>query len=982
MFAFLQRNEFGSSRRATTLAFLFPALVFLLAGCGGSREVAPPADDTAVASVDESETNARAAAERAAASVADVAPLPLDPNVRYGTLENGLTWYVRYNQRPEDHAELRLAINAGSILEDDDQLGLAHVVEHMAFNGTERFEKQELVDYLETTGVRFGADLNAYTSFDETVYQLQVRTDSMDLFDTGVDVLREWASRVAFDPDEIDAERGVVMEEWRLGRGAAARIRDEQLPVLLYGSRYPDRLPIGTPESLADFEHDALIRYYRDWYRPDLAAIMIVGDVDPDYAERRIREAFSDWQPAGDARERTEFEVPDHDETLVKAITDDEAPYSSAMVVYKHPGSPLNTRARFREWLVEQIVHQMLNARFEEMTQSASPPFFGAGSGKGAFARSAEFYTISAIAVGGGVLEALDAMLTEAERVARFGFQPTEVDRAKAELLRAYEVAFNERGKLESSSLISEYVSHFLEDTATPGIEKEYELVQEFVPGVSLEEINALAGGLVASRSRVVLLDGPTGTEMPADAEVLSLFDKVANLQLEPYEDEVDDEPLMAAIPTAGTIVAEQTDNDVGVTIWELSNGARVVVKPTDFKNDQILFSAYSPGGTSLVADELDVHADFASTLIGQGGVAGFGPLELQKKLAGIAVQLQPTVSERSEGFQGSSSPQDLETLLQLVHLYATAARADSVVFLSLKERYGSVIESLKSDPARAFADTLSVTLANHHPRRQVLGRWMLDELDLQTAHEIFVDRFADAGDFTFYFVGAMESAESVRPFVEQYLASLPTTGREERPRDLGVRPPEGVVEKEVRKGQEQQARVQMVLTGEAEWSQENRRLLNVIEGVLDIRLRELLREDLGGTYGVSVGGSLSREPAERFTFSIGFGCDPERVEELTETVLTELERFRKEGAQPENIVKVRETTANAHSVGLKQNGYWLSSLMYYDRNGLQLDAIPVGAAPFFDTLTNEAIIEASRVFLDETNYIEVVLLPEEGYAN
>lgn len=956
----------------TTRRVLAPiaVLVVLFAGgCGGSGAALEP-ESSPVAVED-------APGPAAPSPPAIGMQIPMDPAVRMGRLENGLTYYIRRNERPDARAELRLAINAGSILEDDDQLGLAHVVEHMAFNGTERFEKHELVDYLETTGVRFGADLNAYTSFDETVYQLQVRTDSMALFDTGIDVLREWASRVTFDPAEIDAERGVVLEEWRLGRGAAARMRDQQFPVLLYGSRYPDRLPIGTQESLQGFEHEALIRYYRQWYRPELAAVAVVGDVDPDYVEGRIRETFSNWSNPADPRPRVEFDIPAHEQTLTKTITDDEAPFSSVTVIYKHPGEPLNTVERYRTWLVEQFVHRMLNDRLEELTQSGTPPFFGAGSGKGSFARSRELYSLTAIAGEPGLLAALEAVLIEAERMRRHGFTDSEIDRVRAELLRAYETAYNERDKLESADLVDEYVAHFLEDTATPGIAWEYEIVQRLLPTVTAREINATARRLLEGEGRVVLMDGPTGTEMPADGEIMAIFDDVASRDVAPYVDETGDEPLFTASPVPGSVVNEVVDNDVHVTSWTLSNGARVVLKPTDFKNDEVLFAAYSPGGTSLVADELDVHADFASTLIGQGGVADFGPLELQKKLAGLIVQVQPTLSERSEGFQGRSSPQDLETLLQLVYLYATAPRADSTAFVSLVQRYGSVIETLKSDPSRAFADTLSVTLSQHHPRRRIIDREMLDELDLQTSHEIFADRFADVSDFTFYLVGAFGEPADVKPLVERYIASLPSRGREEAPRDLGIRPPEGKVERVVRKGQEPQSQVQIVLTGEAEWSQRNRRLMSLIEGVLDIRLREQLREDLGGTYGVGVSGSISREPVESFTLSIGFGCEPGRVEELTETVLAELERFRAEGAQPENIVKVRETTMTSHEVGLRENGYWLNSIMFYDRYGLDLGLIPAGAGDFYDSVTNEEIIEASRVFLDTTNYVRVVLVPE-----
>ena len=966
----------GVARFTSSLALV---AFLVLSGCGGTRDVVEeprtgvPTDSAATPDV--------ARGEASQAEMRDAA-LPLDAAVRFGTLANGLTWYVRQNERPDARAELRLVIDAGSILEDDDQRGLAHVVEHMAFNGTERFEKQELVDYLELTGVRFGADLNASTSFDETTYELQVPTDSIQIFDTGVDILREWASRVTFEPDEIEAERGVVMEEWRLGRGAAARIQDQQLPVLLHGSRYPDRLPIGNPESLAGFDHEALTRYYHDWYRPDLAAVIIVGDIDPDYAEQRLKAAFSSWEPANAARERPSFDVPDHDRTLVKTITDDEAPFSSIAVVYKHPGEPLQTEGQYRRWLVEQLVHRMLNDRLDELTQTESPPFFGAGSGKGSFARSREFYTLSAIAVGDRTIDALRAMLLEGERFERHGFTDTEIERAKAELLRAFESSYNERDKEESGSYVNEYVAHFLEHTASPGIEFEFALVQRVLPTVTADEINGVARGLFDTRSRVVLVDGPTGSTMPSESDVLAVFDEVEQAEIAAYDDQGGGAELLADPPEPGAVVASTTDELIGVTRWTMSNGARVVLKPTDFKNDEILFAAYSPGGSSLVPDELDVHADFASTIIGQGGVASFGPVELQKMLSGLRVQVQPTISERSEGFAGQSSPEDIETLLQLVFLYATQSRADTTMYRSLKERYGSVIESLKSDPSRAFTDTLAVTLARHHPRRKVMSRELLEALDLGAAHEIFVDRFADVSDFTFYFVGAFGSPDSLRSLVETYIGGLPGAGRMEEPRDLGIRPPTGHVERVVTKGQEPQSRVQLVFTGPAEWTQRNRRMSSLIEGVLDIRLRELLREELGGTYGASVSASLMRDPVEQFSFAVGFGCQPDRVDELTQAVLSELARFRESGAHADEVVKVRETSANALEVGLKQNGFWLSSLMFYDRNDLDATAIPGGASEFFETVTNEEIVDAAQVFLNPQNMVRVVLLPEGGVVD
>lgn len=907
--------------------------------------------------------------------------IPVDPAVRVGRLDNGLTYYIRHNEKPVDRAELRLVVNAGSILEDESQLGLAHFVEHMAFNGTERFHKQELIDYLELTGVRFGADLNAYTSFDETVYELQVPTDSVALLDTGIQILREWSSRVLFEPEEVEKERGVVIEEWRLDRGADARIRDKELPVMLHGSRYPERLPIGTKENLESFDLSVLTQFYRDWYRPDLMAVVVVGDVDVDRVERLIRSEFSSLRTPAGAPAREQYTIPDHEETLVSIVSDPEAPIKSIAVLYKFDdpdaGKRVHTNEMIRVQFVEGLYSVMLNNRLDELTQTDSPPFFGAGSGFGGFARSKKLYSVSAIPGEAGYEVALEAVLTEIERVRRFGFEPTELARAKENLLRGYQRAFTERDKTESRRYVSEYVNNFLEGEAIPGIEYEYDLAKRLLPEIQVDEVNQVAARSIPDHNRVLLVSGPEieGEPMPTAANLLAIFDRAKQANVDQYIDVVTGGDLIEALPQRGRIVSEDTDNSVGIHHMVLSNGVNVYFKQTDFKNDQVLISATSPGGSSLVRDELDVAADFASSLIAQGGLGRFGPIELQKKLAGKALQVSPSITERRESIGATSSPDDLETMLQLVYLYFTAPRADSVAFQSYVTRYRSVLENMNVDPSRAFYDTLSTTLVQNHPRRKPLDVATLDKLDLQESFEIFKDRFADAGDFTFFFVGAFDPAQ-LRPLVEQYVASLPSTGRVEQPRDLGIRPPTGVVEKYVSRGTEPKSQVQIVLTGEAEYTEDNRRLMRLVEGLLDIRLREVLREDLGGTYGVSVSGSLVDEPASQFQFAVGFSCAPDRVDELTRSALAELERFVEEGPSETNMQKVLEKSMRQHEVGLTQNEYWISSMRYYQEKGLSFDEIVVGGKPFYDSVTAEDVRAAAALYLSQQNTVKVVLNP------
>ena len=971
----IQTADSGFSlRRVVVLAALCATVG---AGCSTTADTSAPGarTDSGVAEMP-SANEGRAPAER------DAALIPLDPNVRIGTLDNGLTYYIRHNDRPADRAELRLAVNAGSILENDEQLGLAHFVEHMAFNGTERFHKQELIDYLESTGVQFGADLNAYTSFDETVYMLQVPTDSIGLLDTGIEILREWSSRVSFEPDEIEKERGVVIEEWRLGRGASARIRDKELPVMLAGSRYPDRLPIGTKENLETFDPVALRKFYADWYRPDLMAVVVVGAVDVDLVERLIRDQFSDLERRSDAPDRPTFKIPQHDETLVSVVADPEASVKSVSVLYKaddpNAGNRHATTDVMRESLLEALYMNMFNDRLRERTQSDDPPFFGAGVGFGSFGRSKKLLSLTAIPGQRGFDAALGAVVEEAERIRRFGFAETELERARADLLRSYEIAWSERDKTESSRYAREYVGNFLDAEPIPGIEWEHEYAAAVLPSLSTADVNAVGLDLISDGSRVLLVSGPEvdGDPLPDPSSLLKVLDEVESTDIQPYVDSVESGNLVDPLPTAGAIASETVDDATGIHHLVLSNGANVYFKSTDFKNDQLLMSASSPGGTSLVDDQWDVAADFASTLVAQSGVGEFGPTALQKKLAGKAVRVTPSITERREVIGGAASPADMETMFQLTYLYFTEPRLDSTAYRSFVSRYRSLLENIDVDPNRAFSDTLSVTLAQNNFRRRPVTLATLDELNERKSIEIFRDRFADAGDFTFVFVGAFDPVE-LKSNIERYVASLPSSGRVEEARDLGIRPPEGHVTRTLVRGSEPKSRVQLVITGAANYSNEARRMVRVIQELLDIRLREVLREDKGGTYGVSIAGSVSDEPVEAFQFSIGFGCSPDRVDELVQTTLSELDRFVADGPDPEDIHKVVETITRQHEVGLRQNEYWLSAIQYYADQGVDFSEILAGGHDFYAALTPEQIrLEATR-YLDRSNLITLVMNPE-----
>jgi zinc protease len=950
-------------------------VAFLLLGPGSvSRSIAqetapsqssPPVADTA-----------------AARTAPATAPMPTDPDVLHGRLANGLTWYVRGNDRPENRAVLRLVVNAGSVLEDGDQLGLAHFLEHMAFNGTENFEKQEIIDYLERIGMRFGADINAYTSFDETVYMLEVPTDSVEMLETGLQILEEWAHRITLDSLEVEMERGVVLEEWRLGQGAASRVRDQQFPVLFRGSRYAERLPIGDPEILESFDHESLRRFYDDWYRPDLMGVIAVGDFDPEWMAARIEDRFSRIPAPPDAPQRPVYDVPGHRETLVSAVSDPELQVARVSVVWKLPPEPDGSHEDYRRGIVERTYNSMLNFRFYEITQQTEdPPFLFAGSGKGSLVRGSEAYQMQAAVAEGETASGLERLLLEAERVDRYGFTQAELDRQKADMLRGYERAWAERENTESSTYAAEYTRAFLQGESFPGIAYEYALVRRYLPGILLDEVNHLGSDWISDTSRVLLASSPEkeGVQALTEDELLAVFDAamVAAGAVQPWEDDDSDRPLLAELPEGGSIVAETRHESVDVTEWRLSNGVRVLAKPTEFKADQVLFSARSPGGTSLASDEAYLSATWASSIVGASGAGELSAVEIQKQLAGKAVSVSPFIGETEEGLSGSASPADLETLFQLISLYAVAPRRDETAFGSLMSRVETAIANRGTSPEAVWSDTLGVVLAQGHPRRRPPSPEQLAEVELDEALDFYRERFADFDDFTFTFVGSFELAE-LRPLVERYLGSLPALQRSESWRDVGVRPPPGIERRTVRMGSEPKALTAIVFTGPFEYSRENRLLLGATADVLDIMLREVLREELGGTYGASVNASPTRIPIERYGVRISYGAEPERLDELTAATFAVIDSLSVHGASDENLAKVKETRRRSRETDLKENGFWLAAISRYDRDGEPLDLI-LELDPLLDALTSERIAEAAGGWLDPERYVQVSLVPAEA---
>lgn len=905
--------------------------------------------------------------------------LPIDSKVRIGKLENGLSFYIRENRKPENRAHFRLVINAGSLLEDEDQRGLAHFLEHMAFNGTEHFEKLELVDFLESIGMRFGADLNAYTSFDETVYFLEVPMDDEEILRNTFLVLKDWASAIQFEEEEINKERGVVVEEWRQGRGAQGRVRDAQIPVIFHDSQYAVRLPIGEVDVIESAPRDAFLRYYNTWYRPELMAVVAVGDFDANEIEKRITDTFGVIKPRPDAPERPVFEVPDHEETLTSIVTDPELSYTTIQIVYKHESEKVQSVSDYRQGLVENLYTVMLNSRLNEKVQEADPPFLYAGMGRSAMVRSRDVVVQTAVVREGEFARGLTALLLEARRCEAFGFTATELARAKADVIRSYEQSYAEREKTESQTYAAEYARHYLTDEPIPGIEFETELAKREVPGISLEEVNRVAEEWITTANRVILYSGPKkeGLKHPTEKEILDVMEGATKLEIEPYDDGSLAEPLISEEPVAGHIVSKQHWEDLGLTEWLLSNGVRVLLKPTDFKNDEVLLTSFSPGGDSLVSDGKYIPAGTATMVLGQSGLGHYDLVGLQKKLAGKIVSASPFINELYEGIRGSASPQDLETLFELVYLYFTEPRADPKAFTSIQVQLKEMIRNRINQPEAVFADKIEKVFFQDHPRHQPWSETMLKQMDLQASLDFYKQRFADAGDFTFVLVGAFE-IEEVKPHILSYLGGLPSKDRDEKGIDVGDRPVEGKINIEVEKGLEPKSRVSIYFHGPAEWNTENRYALDCAVGVLRIRLREVLREEQGGVYGVSVGGSLSREPRETFFTQIGFGCDPGRADELTEFVLDEIKRLQDELPPADTLEKVKEMQLRSFEKGMKENPFWLSNLSFYAQNSLDFRSIlEFPEKP--KNLKPEQVQEAFKAYFVGDNVFIAKLVPEKS---
>jgi len=907
--------------------------------------------------------------------------MPVDPEVVVGTLPNGLRYYVRANAKPPHRAELRLVVKAGSVLEDDDQQGLAHFVEHMEFEGTRHFPGQSITGFLSSLGLAIGPDANAATGFDDTQYTLRVPTDVPGVLDRALLVLEDWANAATFDQSAIDRERAIVLSEWRMHLGAGERTQDKIRRVQLEGSRYADRPPIGNTDVIERAQREQLTRFYRDWYRPDLMAVIVTGDVDRDAVTTLIKEHFSSLTSPSPARPRPAFDVPEHPGTRAAIVTDKETTATAVRLTDLRPARNQGSVGGYREILRDQLFADMFGARLDEIGQSANPPFLRAAAGRGLFPapRTRDEAILQALVANDGVSRGLDALATELQRVARFGFTATELARAKQATMASYERSVTESPDRESASRADEYTRNFLRGEALPTIWQELAFHRRFVPGITLAEINALTGDWFPESNRLIVVSAPEtpGVVLPNQAQLEAVVKTASAKRLQAYVDSGAGQALMDAPPARGTVVTTNVRLEAGITEWTLSNGATVVLKPTTLKEDQILFRAVAPGGHSLASDADFIPARVADNVIPAGGVGKFSSVMLEKILTGKSLAVTPFIDEIDEGMGGGSTPQDLETMFQLLYLRFTQPRADPTAFAAMASQARGLLANRMASPDVVFNQTIGATLSGNSPRRQPETPATVDQWNLEKSLAFYKARFADAGNFTFVFVGSF-TPDAIKPLVETYIASLPATHAHETWRDLGIAPPAGVVEKTIEKGIAPKSQVAIVLSGPFEYDDAHALALRTTTLLLQSRLFDTIRQELGGTYSITVDPDVDKFPRPQYSVRIEWTCDPTRTAMLVQRVFDEIAFVRTAPIAPDQMGRIREALTREFERSSQENGYLLNQIARRYEDGESADIAAVVNQPaLIAALTADAIQRAGQAYLDTRNYVKVTLMPE-----
>ncbi|WP_460761208.1 M16 family metallopeptidase [Niabella terrae] len=916
------------------------------------------------------------------AQVTAETPIPIDPQLHTGQLDNGLTYYIRQNKKPEKKVELRLVVNTGSVMEDDDQQGLAHMAEHMAFNGTRNFKKNDIVSFLQRIGVGFGNDLNAYTSFDETVYILPIPTDKPENLEKGFQVLEDWAHQVTYLDEDIETERNIILEESRLGKGADDRMFRQIYPQLFQGSKYAERLPIGKDSIIRSFQPDVIRRFYRDWYRPDLMAVIVVGDVAPATAEALVKKHFSSLTNPADQRPRNAVPVPAYTGNAGKVVTDKEATRYEVTIAYSaFPEKEAATVGQYKEGILKSIFTTLLNYRLQELTQQEQPPFIYGYTYFNSYARGYDQFNGSlGVGTADGAVKGLEALMQEIERAKRFGFTQSELDRVKLTLLSRMERAYNEREKTESGSYAAEYIRNFLEQEPIPGIAVEYEYYKTLLPQITLAEVQQVGVRLQQTPDFFVAMTGPEGQGLPQAGQLVQTAEAMATSQdIQPYEEKLVAANLLEQEPKGGKIMAETRDEKMGTKTWKLSNGTTVTIKKTDFKNDQILLGASRYGGTSNyeVADKF--NANYALSVINAMGYGAFSPTDLQKAMAGKSVTAGATFGKKTDGFSASSTVKDLETMFQLLYLKATAPRVDTVLFRSFLKKNKDQLAHLMADPQAVFIDTLLKTVYHNSPLAPigVPRPEYFDQIDLQRVLDIYRERFGNAYGMHFVIVGSIDEAV-LKPLVAKYIGGLPAHQEKFSYKDNGLRPVKGKVDVNVYKGQEAKSLILTYSSNELPYSEDLAFKADAIAEVLNIRVIEELREKIQGIYGGGTNFSVNKLPYAHSVFNVQLPCGPDKVDTLLKAVNAEIAAMKTNGPSAENLEKVKQQWIEKRRTQIKENGTWLQFIISRQNDPTKdLDRF-LNYEKYVEALTPKDLQQAAGILFAGNNEVTAVLYPEK----
>ncbi|QHS58402.1 M16 family metallopeptidase [Chitinophaga agri] len=905
--------------------------------------------------------------------------IPPDTAVRTGKLPNGFTYYIRRNEEPQKRALFYLVNKVGSILEDEDQLGLAHFMEHMNFNGTTHFKKNDLIDYLQKAGVRFGADLNAYTSFDETVYQLPIPTDNPAMVGKGLNIMRDWAQEAILDPGDVDKERGVILEEKRLKEGVGARMQQQTLPVMLNHSRYAFREPIGTDSILKNFPVAAIHRFYKDWYRPNLQALIVVGDVNVDAVEKQIRKQFADLKNPASERPRPEYKIELTGQNQFRSITDPEITATELEMLIKHEGSTIKTTTDYKNAIQKALFNQMLSRRLGELSQQPNLPFLGVKAGVGDLFGGLDQFSYSVTAKPGKLPEAFATTWQLIEQVKRDGFTQAELDRAKLSYATAMESAKKEKSKTPSSSYVSEYQQLFLQGAATPGFDWEYDFVKATLPGITLNDIKEVATHYITATNRDIFLSAPEKEKanLPDSAAVDAWFSKMATMAIQPYSDVATGNVLLKNIPAGGKVVSRSTVAALDMQQLTLSNGVKVWLKPTSYTNDQIQFMSFAPGGINKYPNEEFPTAANTVGIIGGSGLGDYSPVQLSRMLNGKAVSVGAYIGGRSQGVTGGCRSEDLETALQLIYMRYTAPRKDTVLFENAIARSREAVRNKYDDPDNVFRDTVTTVLGGYNYRTSPVTLERLDSISLDKALAIYKDRFADASQANFVFVGNFNT-DSIQPLLERYLGALPALNLNEKAVTLHSEVPKGKLVKVVEKGKGNKATVLLVYNGDCAYSAEESLQLQALTEVLQYRLLESLREKAGEVYTPSAQGSMVKEPDPRFAINVSFGCAPEHVEHLVGLVGEDIANLQKHGATSDELVKFKAGYRKQVELQVKSNEFWLQYIAGKLERNEELQPVP-DVEKRLKQVTSKSLRSAAGRYLSGENVIRFVSLPEKN---